>query len=185
MRRPAQISAHLPVFPIGPTGQRWSQLPHRLIERRPQRPTAILEYLERSVQTSATDPIIWQSKGVQLQQPLAFLHVTLALRQIFRVAHIHEIHFQAMPFQHFQHWHPGGVRFSEPRGCPWRRECRNPQDTYRAPRWSPLQRATTLRYPGGSGSGPRSQPVCRISLQPRNRKSCPTSARLPKTSSTV
>src|SRR4030095_6399237 len=43
MRRPAQMSAQLLVFPIGPTGQRSIQLPHRRIERRPVKSPIILE----------------------------------------------------------------------------------------------------------------------------------------------
>ena len=43
MRRSAQMTTQLLVFPLGPTGQRSIQLPHRRIERRPVKPPVILE----------------------------------------------------------------------------------------------------------------------------------------------
>jgi hypothetical protein len=54
--------------------------------------------------------VVQQAESVQFQQPLTFLNIALAAGYVLGVLGIHQVNFQPLLFQYFEHRHPVNTR---------------------------------------------------------------------------
>src|ERR1700739_82691 len=94
---------------------------------------------------------------MQLQQPLAFLHIALAPRQILSVSCVHEIDFETAFFQNLVQWNPihtSGLGRIRAQSATWALEAdARPHPICPPPRKGRSSTAKRREWPGNPGSG--------------------------------